>query len=72
MAAALCVAYALVVTFGGWQYVRKMHEVGILMQDLPIEQWIPRVVVPLGFALLALRFVNPTQIVARSKTQGAH
>ena len=26
------------------------------MQDLPIEQWVPRIIVPLGFALLALRF----------------
>jgi C4-dicarboxylate transporter DctQ subunit len=26
------------------------------MQDLPIAQWIPRIVLPLGFALLALRF----------------
>jgi C4-dicarboxylate transporter DctQ subunit len=54
--AALCVVYALIVTVGGWQYVRKMHDVGIEMQDLPIPQWLPRIIVPLGFALLALRF----------------
>lgn len=56
VAAALCLVYALIVTFGGFQYVRKIYEVGILMQDVPIQQWIPRVVLPLGFALLALRF----------------
>jgi C4-dicarboxylate transporter DctQ subunit len=56
LAAALCVGYALTITVGGWMYVRKMHEVGILMQDLPIAQWIPRTVLPLGFALLAFRF----------------
>jgi C4-dicarboxylate transporter DctQ subunit len=33
-----------------------MHEVGIEMQDMPVQQWVPRIVVPLGFALLALRF----------------
>ncbi|CAG0997505.1 partial C4-dicarboxylate TRAP transporter small permease protein DctQ, partial [Gammaproteobacteria bacterium] len=32
--------------------------VGILMQDLPIEQWIPRIILPLGFALLAFRFAQ--------------
>jgi len=58
IAAALCVVYAVIVTIGGTQYVRKMHEVGILMQDLPIEQWIPRVILPLGFALLAFRFAQ--------------
>nr|HET7860535.1 TRAP transporter small permease [Caldimonas sp.] len=54
--AALCVAYALIVLVGGWRYVVKMYDVGIEMQDLPIAQWIPRIVLPLGFALLALRF----------------
>ncbi len=39
-------------------YVKKMYDVGILMQDLPIEQWIPRAILPIGFALLGLRFVQ--------------
>jgi len=55
-AAALCIVYAAIVFVGGLQYVRKMYDVGILMQDVPIEQWIPRLVLPIGFALLALRF----------------
>jgi len=54
--AVLCVVYALIVVVGGWQYVKKMYDVGIEMQDLPIAQWVPRIIVPLGFALLALRF----------------
>jgi C4-dicarboxylate transporter, DctQ subunit len=54
--AALCVVYALIVMVGGWQYVRKMVDVGIEMQDIPVQQWVPRIVLPFGFALLALRF----------------
>jgi C4-dicarboxylate transporter DctQ subunit len=56
IAAVLCIVYAAIVFVGGFQYVRKMYDVGILMQDVPIEQWIPRLVLPIGFALLALRF----------------
>lgn len=56
IAAALCVAYALLVTWGGYQYVQRMYEVGILMQDMPVPTWMPRVILPLGFILLALRF----------------
>ncbi len=56
VAASACVAYAVLVTIGGVRYVQKMYEVGILMQDLPIAQCIPRLVLPLGFALLGLRF----------------
>jgi len=58
LAALLCVGYALIIAWGGYQYVAKMHEVGILMQDMPIAQWIPRVVLPLGFLLLAFRFAQ--------------
>lgn len=58
VAAALCIVYALIVGWGGFQYVRKMYDVGILMQDMPIQQWIPRIILPLGFALLAFRFAQ--------------
>jgi len=56
VAASACIAYAVLVTVGGTTYVRKMYDVGILMQDLPFEQWIPRLVLPFGFAVLGLRF----------------
>ena len=54
--AALCAIYAVIVLIGGWNYVSKMIDVGIDMQDLPIPQWVPRLVLPIGFTLLALRF----------------
>lgn len=58
VAAALCIVYACVLGYGGFNLVAKLKEVGIFMQDLPILQWIPRVILPLGFALLALRFLH--------------
>src|SRR5689334_23066382 len=42
--AALCAIYAVIVLVGGWNYVSKMIDVGIDMQDLPIPQWVPRLV----------------------------
>jgi C4-dicarboxylate transporter DctQ subunit len=67
LAALLCVAYALVVAWGGYRYVSRMHEVGILMQDIPVQQWIPRAVMPLGFALLAFRFTQALWDVATGR-----
>ncbi len=58
IAALLCIVYALIVTYGGFQYVSKMYDVGIEMQDMPVQQWIPRVILPIGFALLTFRFVQ--------------
>lgn len=57
-AAALCVLYGVILTVGGWQYLSKIYSVGIYMQDMPIPQWVPRVVLPFGFALLTLRFLG--------------
>ena len=65
VAATLCLAYSLIVAVGGWRYVDKMREVGILMQDLPVAQWIPRLVIPVGFALLAFRFAQALVRLAR-------
>jgi len=67
IAAVLCIVYAVIVVVGGYQYVKKMYDVGILMQDVPIEQWIPRVILPLGFALLALRFAQVLYRIATGK-----
>jgi C4-dicarboxylate transporter, DctQ subunit len=56
IAAALGIVYAAILFVGSWNYVAKMHEVGIMMDDLPIEQWIPRTILVFCFGLLALRF----------------
>lgn len=52
----LCMAYAAIVLYGSWIYVSKIHMIGIMAQDLPIAQWIPRLVLPVGFILLIYRF----------------
>ncbi len=57
-AAALCIVYSGIVLVGSVQYVEKMRSIGIMAQDLPVEQWIPRLVLPLGFLLLLLRFAQ--------------
>ena len=67
IAAVLCIVYAVIVTIGGFAYVRKMYDVGILMQDMPVQQWIPRVILPLGFALLAIRFAQVLYRLASGK-----
>ena len=58
IAALLCIAYALIVAYGSYQYVYKIYTVGILMQDIPVQTWIPRIILPVGFLLLAFRFLQ--------------
>ena len=58
IATLLCLTYAAIVTYGSIQYVYKMYSIGIEMQDIPIQSWIPRIILPLGFLLLGLRFMQ--------------
>lgn len=57
-AAVLCLVYTVIVFYGSVIYVDKMYEIGILAQDIPIPQWIPRLVMPIGFLFLFLRLFN--------------
>jgi C4-dicarboxylate transporter DctQ subunit len=58
IAALCCIAYAVIAFVGSWRYVTTMHGIGTLAQDLPIPVWIPQAVLPLGFALLTIRFAQ--------------
>jgi C4-dicarboxylate transporter DctQ subunit len=63
----LCLVYSVIVLIGSWIYVEKMFEIGILAQDIPIPQWVPRLVMPLGFILLFVRFAQVFFDIARGK-----
>lgn len=54
----LCIIYAVIIIYGSWIYVDKMHMIGIMAQDLPIPQWVPRLVMPVGYALLVWRLLE--------------
>ena len=56
VAVLLCIAYSILVFIGSWNYVSMIYQIGNYAQDLPIPVWIPRLALPLGFALLTLRF----------------
>lgn len=67
VATLLCILYSVIVFVGGWIYVSKMYDIGILAQDIPIPQWVPRLVMPIGFALLFFRFVQVLYNMLRGK-----
>ncbi len=72
VAAALCVVYSVILFYGGWVYVDKMYQIGIEAQDLPIPQWVPRLVLPIGFGLLILRYSALLYRIVTGKESGLH
>ena len=58
LAVLLSLAYVGLVLTGATQYVLKMKEVGIELEDMPIERWQVLAVMPLGLALTGWRFLQ--------------
>ena len=55
-ATVLCIAYSVIIFIGSWRYITLIYEIGNYAQDLPIPIWVPRLALPIGFALLTIRF----------------
>ena len=57
VAASLCIIYGIFILIGSYNYVSKIYTIGILSQDIKwLPQWMPRMVMPIGYALIIFRF----------------
>ena len=57
LAVVLSLVYVGFVLTGSMQYVLKMKDVGIELEDMPIERWQVLAVMPLGMVLTGFRFL---------------
>ncbi len=64
-AVVLCVVYCVLLLIGAWTYVSTIYLLDIEAEDLPIPQWVPYIILPIGLTLLLLRFVQVGVRVAR-------
>ncbi len=68
----LCLLYAGMVIYGSSIYVLKMKSAGIELEDLPVQMWIVRAILPVGFVLLAVRFLPVLVNLIRGKSDHLH
>jgi len=54
----ICLAYSLLMLYGGSIFVLRLFELGNNARDLPMARWLLTIMLPLGFALLTLRFLE--------------
>src|SRR5690606_1778579 len=73
LALAICLGYTALMTYSSEQWVAVLHSVGTGAEDLDrfgIQQWHIVMIVPIGFALMFLRFLQITIRVLQGKQQG--
>lgn len=58
VAIGLSLLYAGLMAYGAYHYVARLHTLGILAEDIPVQRWLLAIVLPIGFALLGLRLVE--------------
>lgn len=63
-------AYAVLMAYGAYFYVRRMFMLGIEAQDLPVQRWLLGLIVPIGFSLLGLRLLEQAVAVLRGRAAG--
>jgi C4-dicarboxylate transporter DctQ subunit len=58
VAIGLCMLYAAILFKGGWDTLDLLIMIEIEAEDVPVPLWIPTLILPIGFALLFLRFAQ--------------
>lgn len=72
LAVLLSLVYVGLVLTGSSQYVLKMKEVGIELEDMSIPRWQVLAVMPLGIALTGFRFLQILLNLVTGKTDSLH
>ncbi len=72
IAVLLSLVYVGFVMVGALEYVNKMRMVGIELEDMPIERWKVLAIMPIGYAMVALRFGQILFNLITGKTDSLH
>ena len=54
----LCLLYSGFLFYGSWVFVGRLFSLGHLARDIPAPRWLLTIILPLGFLLLAFRFLQ--------------
>ena len=68
----LCLVYVGFIMVGSVEYVSKMKDVGIEFEDMPIERWQVLIIMPIGYTMVAFRFLQILWNLVSGKTTSLH
>ena len=71
LAIVVCLLYAALMLYGSAVFVQRLFVLGNLARDIPAPKWLLTLVMPLGFLLLAYRFLEVGWHLFRDDEQSA-
>lgn len=69
VAIAACLAYALLMLYGSAVFIDRLMVLGNHARDIPAPKWLLTATMPLGFILLAFRFIEAGWQILRGKRE---
>jgi len=57
LACTLSLVYCGLILYGSWIYLQKMYQIGIELEDLPIQTWLAHGMLLVGFGFLTIRLL---------------
>ncbi len=69
---AFCLLYCGILFKGSWDYIAKLKLIGIEAEDMPIEEWKIKIILPIGFALIFFRLLEVAWKVYKGDVESMH
>lgn len=70
LAIMVCLSYSLLMFYGSNVLVQRLYTLGNEARDLPFSRWILSIILPIGFGLLTLRFLQLGLSIWRGEMKG--
>jgi C4-dicarboxylate transporter DctQ subunit len=70
LAVAGCLAYCGLFSYGSWFYLKKIHKIGIELEDIPVAKWLAHSILLLGMIFLGIRFIQLAYAILTDKADG--
>jgi C4-dicarboxylate transporter DctQ subunit len=70
IAVVLSLAYCGLFLYGSWVYLEKMKKIGIELEDIPVETWVAKSILLIGFTFLSIRLLQLLWRIIRGDATG--
>ncbi|HIO92450.1 MAG TPA: TRAP transporter small permease [Leucothrix mucor] len=70
LSVSICIAYCVIFMIGAWNYLSKLKQINIEMEDLEIQRWMSESIILIGFLLLLFRFLQLLVRIIKGDAEG--
>jgi len=71
-AISFCLLYCAILLKGSWDYVDRLKMIGLEAEDMPIEEWKIKIILPVGFVLIILRLLEVAYRIFKGEVSTMH